>query len=94
MKRFCLLMGALLTTLSATVAQPARDDIYHDGWIDLNKNGRKDIYEDPTQPIERRVENLLRQMTLDEKTAQMATLYGSGRVLKDALPTPAWHNEV
>ena len=43
MKRFCLLMGALLTTLSATVAQPARDDIYHDGWIDLNKNGRKDI---------------------------------------------------
>ena len=94
MKRFCLLMGALLTTLSATVAQPARDDIYHDGWIDLNKNGRKDIYEDPAQPIERRVENLLRQMTLDEKTAQMATLYGSGRVLKDALPTPAWHNEV
>ena len=94
MKRFCLLLGALLTTLSATVAQPARDDIYHKGWIDFNKNGRKDIYEDPTQSIDRRVENLLRQMTLDEKTAQMATLYGSGRVLKDALPTPAWHNEV
>ena len=94
MKRFCLLMGVLLTTLSVTVAQPAHNDIYHAGWIDLNKNGRKDLYEDPTQPIERRVEDLLQQMTLDEKTAQMATLYGSGRVLKDPLPTEAWHNEV
>ena len=87
-------MGVLLTTLSVTVAQPAHNDIYHAGWIDLNKNGRKDLYEDPTQPIERRVEDLLQQMTLDEKTAQMATLYGSGRVLKDPLPTEAWHNEV
>lgn len=64
-----------------------RADIYHPGWIDLNKNGRKDIYEDPTQPIEKRVDDLLSQMTLDEKTAQLATLYGYDRVLKDYLPT-------
>ncbi len=93
MKHFLLL--CLLTCAAGSVeAQPSKTEIYHDGWIDLNKNGRRDIYEDSRQPVERRVENLLRQMTLDEKTAQMATLYGSGRVLKDALPTPAWHNEV
>ncbi len=67
--------------------------IYHAGWIDFNKNGRKDIYEDPTQLVERRIEDLLRQMNLDEKTAQMATLYGYGRVLTDDLPTPEWKTE-
>jgi beta-glucosidase len=34
---------------------------------DLNKNGKLDIYEDPRQPIEARVEDLLKQMTLEEK---------------------------
>jgi len=34
---------------------------------DLNKNGRLDIYEDPRQPIDARVEDLLAQMTLEEK---------------------------
>lgn len=93
MKHFLLL--CLLTCAAGSVeVQPSKTEIYHDGWIDLNKNGRRDIYEDRRQAVDRRVENLLRQMTLDEKTAQMATLYGSGRVLKDALPTPAWHNEV
>ena len=34
---------------------------------DLNKNGRLDIYEDPRQPVEARVNDLLSQMTLEEK---------------------------
>lgn len=34
---------------------------------DLNKNGKLDIYEDPRQPIALRVEDLLRQMTVEEK---------------------------
>lgn len=34
---------------------------------DLNKNGRLDVYEDSRQPIERRVEDLLQQMTVEEK---------------------------
>src|SRR5947209_9825533 len=34
---------------------------------DLNKNGRLDPYEDPRRPIEERVEDLLAQMTLEEK---------------------------
>jgi beta-glucosidase len=40
------------------------------------------------------VADLLGQMTLEEKTCQMATLYGSGRVLKDNLPTPEWKQEI
>ncbi|MBX2891321.1 MAG: glycoside hydrolase family 3 protein [Saprospiraceae bacterium] len=38
---------------------------------DLNKNGKKDIYEDISQPTDKRVENLLAQMTLEEKAGQM-----------------------
>jgi beta-glucosidase len=34
---------------------------------DLNKNGELDVYEDPRQPIDARVEDLLGQMTLEEK---------------------------
>lgn len=68
--------------------------IYHKGWIDFNKNGKMDIYENPLAPIEQRVEDLLCQMTLEEKTCQMATLYGSGRVLKDAWPMPQWNQEI
>lgn len=78
----------LVFLFAALVAQA------QEGWIDFNKNGRKDPYEDPSQSIERRIEDLLSQMTLEEKTAQMATLYGSGRVLKDPLPTPQWKDEL
>jgi beta-glucosidase len=38
---------------------------------DLNKNGKLDIYEDSRQPIESRVNDLLGQMTLEEKTGLM-----------------------
>jgi beta-glucosidase len=69
-----------------------RRDIYHEGWIDLNKNGRKDIYEDSTQPEEKRLDDLIRQMTLEEKTVQLATLYGYQRVLGDYLPTDDWRS--
>ena len=90
-----LIVGSLLAQqnpqvkLTATY-QPPKNAIYQKGWIDFNKNGQKDIYEDPTAPIEARVENLLSQMTVEEKTCQMVTLYGYGRVLKDDLPTPEW----
>lgn len=68
--------------------------LYHDGWIDLDKNGRKDVYEDRAAPIDDRVEDLLARMTPDEKTGQMATLYGYGRILKDELPTPQWKQAI
>jgi len=38
---------------------------------DLNKNGKLDVYEDPRQPIEARVEDLLNQMTLEEKAGML-----------------------
>ena len=84
----------LLLFLVPLVFRSQSPNIYHGNWIDLNKNGRMDPYEDPSQPIERRIDDLLSQMTLEEKTAQMATLYGYGRVLKDELPTPAWKQAI
>lgn len=38
---------------------------------DLNKNGKLDPYEDPRRPIEERVEDLLQQMTLEEKAGML-----------------------
>ena len=38
---------------------------------DLNKNGKLDIYEDPRRRIEERVEDLLKQMTLEEKAGML-----------------------
>lgn len=85
---------ALFATCCMAVGAQNPKTIYQKGWIDFNKNGKKDIYEDPTQAIEVRVKDLLRQMSLEEKTCQMATLYGSGRVLKDSMPTELWSTEI
>lgn len=87
-----LFLGLLLAVPMANAQNSTK--IYKKGWIDFNKNGQKDIYEDPEQTVEARVADLLSQMTLDEKTAQMATLYGYKRVLQDALPTSEWKQEV
>ena len=92
MKSKYLVLAMALLAIGADARKSS--DIYHKGWIDFNKNGRMDVYEDPSQPIDRRVDDLLLQMTMDEKTCQMATLYGSGRVLKDSLPTDGWRDEI
>ena len=90
-KTYLLLTVAAFSSLSMA---PPPKSIYHNGWIDFNKNGAKDIYEDPSQPVEKRLKDLLGQMTLEEKTCQLATLYGYMRVLKDELPTPEWKNAI
>ena len=90
-------LGVFLLSLMTLVvaARPAADGgIYHEGWIDFNKNGVKDVYEDTSADIDKRVADLLGQMTVEEKTCQMVTLYGYGRVLKDPLPTEGWKNEI
>ena len=89
--KYIALAIALISQLSNA---QQKENIYKKGWIDFNKNGIMDVYENPKQPLEKRVENLLSQMNLDEKTCQMATLYGYKRVLKDSLPTPQWKNEI
>lgn len=68
MKLIWVLIGSLLC-----VAASAADStsIYHDGWTDFDKNGRMDVYEDPSQPIKKRVNDLLRRMTLQEKIGQL-----------------------
>lgn len=89
------------THSAANLQTPNRKEIYHNGWTDLNKNGRMDVYENPKAPIDQRVNDLLAQMNVDEKTCQTATLYGVGRgrgqndaPLKDELPTPEWKNKL
>lgn len=89
----CLLASPVAQAQKAQT-QKSPQSIYRKGWIDLNKNGKMDIYEDPSASVESRIADLLSQMTVDEKTCQLATLYGFGRVVKDELPTPQWKNEI
>ena len=88
----CLLLSSLLLS-NAAVGQ-SKKNLYHKGWIDFNKNSKKDVFETAAQPIELRIADLLAQMTIEEKTCQLATLYGYGRVLKDEMPTPGWKNQI
>jgi len=55
----------------AYAASAAEPSLSHDGWIDLNKNGKRDVYENPSQPVAKRVADLLKRMTLDEKVGQL-----------------------
>lgn len=97
MDNFVLLGSSAMLSAQATIKipkvyQPVKKSMYHKGWIDFNKNGVMDVYENPNAKIEDRIEDLLGQMNIEEKTCQMVTLYGYKRVLKDALPTPEWKN--
>jgi beta-glucosidase len=60
----------------SNLVQTKNDMVYRD----LNKNGIMDIYEDPRQPIPERVEDLLRQMTLEEKAG---LLFINGSVVNE-----------
>jgi len=42
----------------------SKREIYKGTWIDHDKNGVKDVYDDPSAPVEKRVEDLLSKMTL------------------------------
>src|ERR1700755_774027 len=61
-------IGGLVTSAAPIVAQPAPAP----------------LYKDPSQPIDRRVDDLLRRMTLEEKVAQME----AGWEHKDKIQTP------
>jgi len=67
MKRFLPLLPAIVLlaifiSFTRKASPPYRD---------LNKNGKMDVYEDNSQPIEKRVADLLKQMTLEEKAGSM-----------------------
>ncbi len=68
------------STHSETYDAPGETVRQHSGLIrteggvtfrDLNKNGKLDLYEDPRQPIEARVDDLMSQMSLEEKAGLM-----------------------
>jgi beta-glucosidase len=65
----------LITAISwvalTSVALAADAPTHHEGWDDLNRNNKKDVYEDSTQPIPKRVSDLLARMTLEEKLGQL-----------------------
>lgn len=84
----------LTAALSLLSMSSLAADIYKDGWIDRNKNGEKDPYENPALSTDERIADLLSQMNMDEKTAQMGTIYGHKRILKDTHPTEKWKKEV
>lgn len=84
----------LLLLLLPSIVFAQQKSIYHKGWVDFNKNGKMDVFEDPSQPIDKRIADLLSQMTVEEKTCQLATLYGYKRVLKEEMPAESWKNEV
>lgn len=102
MTRFLILLATIWfsfhpsgTDVTGNISKKDKDgdSIYHDGWNDLNKNGKMDPYENPDLSIKKRIDDLIGRMNLNEKTAQMVTLYGYGRILQDELPTSEWMNE-
>jgi beta-glucosidase len=59
--------------MMTTALGPEAPILTQDGFTfrDLNKNGRLDPYEDSRRPLDERVEDLLSQMTLEEKAGMM-----------------------
>lgn len=60
-----ILLSVLI--LSLRNKSPLEEPSYRD----LNKNGKMDIYEDKSKPIDQRVADLLQQMNLEEKAGMM-----------------------
>jgi beta-glucosidase len=82
------------SVLGIVVLSASAGEIYHEGWIDRNKNGKMDPYENPALSTDERIADLLSQMTLEEKTCQMGTIYGYKRVLGQKQPSEVWKQRV
>ncbi|GAB1358300.1 glycoside hydrolase family 3 N-terminal domain-containing protein [Porphyromonadaceae bacterium] len=65
-----------LLAVSTTVGAQSVKSPYQKGYIDFNKNGAMDVFENPNEPIDNRVNNLIKQMTLEEKEGQLLTGLG------------------
>ncbi len=68
LKVIITIAGILLTLLFGCTQNGSKETTH---FRDLNKNGKLDIYEDTTQSIDARVNDLLGQMTLEEKAGEM-----------------------
>ncbi len=80
-----LLAAASLLLFFAFNSAPKNTTTVAAAYRDLNKNGKLDIYEDETQPVEKRVEDVLSQMTLEEKAGMMfingISVYDDGSIV-------------
>lgn len=63
-------------TGSREVNQRLNASPYYSDWIDFNKNGKLDQYENPTRSTAERIQDLMSQMTVEEKVGQLLTPYG------------------
>ncbi|MEM9649844.1 MAG: glycoside hydrolase family 3 N-terminal domain-containing protein [Bacteroidota bacterium] len=72
--------------LSANLFHKSQVVLEENGWAyrDLNKNKKLDVYEDARQSIDKRVKDLLGQMTLEEKAGMM--FINGVPVSTDAIP--------
>ncbi|MCG8698803.1 MAG: glycoside hydrolase family 3 C-terminal domain-containing protein [Bacteroidales bacterium] len=68
MNKLLLLCSVFIAT---NINLNAQGQDFTKDWTDYNKNGKKDIYEDDTQPVEKRLVDLVSQMTLEEMVHQM-----------------------
>jgi beta-glucosidase len=88
-----------LLGLSLLILQCAPKAEQETAYRDLNKNGIKDIYEDATQPVQDRVEDLLGQMTVEEKAGLLFNAisgmeFGEGIERIDSLVTQVHINHL
>ncbi|GAC1439921.1 MAG: glycoside hydrolase family 3 N-terminal domain-containing protein [Sediminibacterium sp.] len=66
-----LLAGFIVLAAISWSPAPPKTTTAPAAFRDLNKNGKLDVYEDPGQPVEARIKDLLKQMTLEEKAGMM-----------------------
>jgi beta-glucosidase len=65
---YVILSGVISTVLVAV----SWNEKYSAGaYRDLNKNGQLDVYEDKSQPTEKRIDDILKQMTVEEKAGML-----------------------
>jgi beta-glucosidase len=68
MNQFFKLIALFLLISNQVYSQ---ESIYKSGWIDFNKNGKQDLYENQKLPIVQRVNDLISKMTIEEKVGQL-----------------------
>ena len=71
-----LLILLVSITMGSSRIEVSKHPIDQDGWIDFNKNGKQDIYENPKLGTDERIRDLMSQMTWEEKVGQLLTPYG------------------
>lgn len=63
----CIVSALCLTVILSWIHKKP----YQAAYRDLNKNGKMDVYEDKSQPTEKRIDDLIKQMTIEEKAGMM-----------------------